>query len=119
MQFTFTITKGQQHAPYLIRASLLTFLLICLVALGACLLLLGLLLQAGALAAPWLIGNGLAVIKAAAALFIAFRLLLLISRMMRRLHRGNKQHTWYTTFLATLRGTGLYLVTRLVYLLLG
>jgi len=119
MQFTFTLTPRGQHAPYLIRASLFTFLLICLIVLGVCFLFLGLLLQLGAIVAPWLIGNGIAVIKGTVTLFITFRLLLLAFRVTRKLHRDGKRHVWYNTLLALLRGTSLYLMKRFLYMLLG
>ncbi len=98
-----------EQLPHLVRTSLLSFLLLCIVVLSLFMLLLGFFFQIGAWLSPWLIVNGWSLLKFSFALLFFFRLSIALLRLAVRYHHQWQHHTNYRIFLTIVHGTIVYL----------
>ncbi len=104
--------------PRLVGASLFTFLLLCVVALSLLMLMLGLLFQIGAWLSPWLLAEGWNLLRFTFVLLLGFRGCILAFRLIRKLHRRLIKSANYRVLLALVRGTSLYLLRKIIWVLL-
>jgi len=113
MQHSFIIP---QHNPFsfssyrrFVGPALVTFTIVCVILLALALLLLGLVLELGALLAPWLLASGLVLLKVGMMVFLTFRLVLFLTRGVTVLCRRAVHWQWYQLLLPRVHGTLLLL----------
>ncbi|GHP00780.1 hypothetical protein KSF_108270 [Reticulibacter mediterranei] len=73
-------------------------------------LLLGVLLQFGALIAPWLIHTGMSFFEGGVLFLLSFRMVVWMIRFCQRGHHILKQHARYREGVLLLKGTSLWLL---------